>query len=341
MGPGSGPLELDAPGGTEPAGRRRGSPVAAEELFRLRRQAGALKGRIFNIQRFSTEDGPGIRTTVFLKGCPLTCSWCSNPESQKAFPEVAHSDPLCDRCGRCVPACERKAISVGEHGVTIDRDLCGNCGKCIPLCGPRALRTLGEEITVEQVFDEVRRDEGYYRNSKGGVTASGGEALTQSRFVAELFRRCHEVGIHTTLDTCGLAPRRALERVLEHTDLVLFDLKAIDRDWHIAITGQPNDRVLANAKRIVERGVPMIVRVPLIPGLTDGDENIRAIARFVRWLGKDIPVNVLPYHRFGMNKYRMLDREYEPGEMKPPPAERVREIVGCFESLQLGCEIIT
>jgi len=302
----------------------------------------AVSGRIFNIQRFSTEDGPGIRTTVFLKGCPLVCPWCANPESQLGTIEVAHSDPLCDHCGHCIPACDKQAISLNpEGGIIIDRTRCDNCAKCVAVCGPRALRVLGQDYTVEDVFEEIKKDESYYRNSGGGVTCSGGEPLTQARFVTALFKRCHEAGIHTTLDTCGAGPRRALERVLEHTNLVLFDLKLMDPDAHLAVTGWPNSDILRNAKLIASKGVRLIARVPLIPGLTDSDDNISAIAGFVRTLGAGIPVHVLPYHRFGMNKYTMLDRSYEPGDLKPPSQEQVARVVQRFESLGLQCEVVT
>ena len=301
-----------------------------------------VTGRIFNIQRFSTEDGPGIRTTVFLKGCPLMCPWCANPESQLGILEIGHSDPLCDHCGRCIPACDKQAIALNpEGGIVINRACCDHCAKCVAVCGPRALRVLGDDYTVDAVFGEIKKDEAYYRNSGGGVTCSGGEPLTQARFVAALFKRCHQAGIHTTLDTCGAGPRRALERLLDHTDLVLFDLKLIDDDAHRAITGWSNSEILRNAKLVVSKGVRLIARVPIIPGFTDSDDNISAIAGFVRTLGIGIPVNVLPYHRFGMNKYRMLDRAYEPGELKPPTGEEVTRVVRRLESLGLACEVVT
>ena len=302
----------------------------------------ALKGRIFNIQRFSTEDGPGIRTTIFLKGCPLLCPWCANPESQVSVPEVAHSDTLCDQCGRCIEVCDKRAIRLEPTGgIRIDRESCDNCAKCVSSCGPRALRMMGQEYTVEDVFREIKKDQAYYRNSGGGVTCSGGEPLTQSRFVSTLFRRCRDAGIHTTIDTCGAAPRRMLERVLPHTDLVLFDLKIMDHAAHLASTGRPNRTIFETFRFVVEKGVPVIARVPLIPGVTDSDANISAIAGFVRSLNAGIPVNLLPYHRYGMNKYRMLDRPYEPGDLKPPTPEQVATVVQRFEALGLECEIVT
>lgn len=300
-----------------------------------------LKGHIFNIQRFSTEDGPGIRTTVFMKGCPLTCLWCSNPESQNIRPEIAHSDGVCDRCGHCVTVCDLKAIAVVENGVRIDRELCDNCGKCVSVCGPRGLRMMGSEVTVDAVFDEIEKDKAYYRNSGGGVTCSGGEALSQQKFVAELFRRCQEARIHTTLDTCGFASEKALKSVLEFTDFVLFDLKLIDNQVHIAMTGRSNKAILENAKHIAASGVGMIIRVPLIPDITDTDENITAIAQFVKQLRPGLTVNVLPYHRFGMNKYQMLDRDYPMRDAMSPSLERAQKIVDLFESFGLPCDMVT
>jgi pyruvate formate lyase activating enzyme len=304
--------------------------------------AAAIRGRVFDIQRFSVQDGPGIRTTVFMKGCPLACPWCSNPESQKTPRELGYIESLCDGCGRCPEACEPKAISLANGGVKIDRERCDDCGHCVEVCAPGALKLFGREISVEETFEEVKKDALYYRNSKGGVTASGGEPLQQSRFVAELFRRCHVAGIHTTLDTCGYAARPALERVLEHTDLVLYDLKLIDAEAHSAVVKAPNDPILENAERVAGSGVPMIVRIPLIPGLTETDENLESIARFVAELGPGVrAVNVLPYHRFGTSKYQMLDRPYELGELKPPGEERLEAIVAVFGSLGLDCEIVT
>ncbi len=299
------------------------------------------KGRIFNIQRFSTEDGPGIRTTVFLKGCSLTCLWCSNPESQQTWPELAHSDALCDHCGRCVPACTRKAISLADVGISVNRDLCDNCGECVLVCGPRALRMMGREHTVDEVFEEILKDRQYYRNSSGGVTCSGGEPLMQAPFVAALFERCQEAGINTTLDTCGYGPGAPLTKVLKHTDLVLFDIKVIDNDIHMRTTGVSNQSILENARRVAESNVPMIIRVPLIPEVSDSDENITAIAQFVKKLRPGLTVNVLPYHRFGMNKYKMLDQAYPMKDAQPIPQERVARIVELFESFDLTCEIIT
>ena len=290
-----------------------------------------VKGIVFNIQRFSVQDGPGIRTTVFLKGCPLECPWCSNPESIKPYPEVAHVAAMCKQCGSCIKVCDLKAISFAEKGIKIDREKCNNCGKCVEVCINDALKLFGNEVSVEEVLDEAIKDKLYYHSSDGGVTASGGEALRQARFVSALFELCHEEGIHTTLDTSGHCRQADMEMVLEHTDLVLFDLKLIDPGSHIAILKASNQPIHRNARLIVERGVPMIVRIPLIPGLTDTDENLEGVANFVRELDSELPINILPYHRMGMGKYPMLDREYKLSELQLVPDEILKEIVDYFK----------
>lgn len=314
---------------------------AMSEVAKPRGKKRVLKGRIFNIQRFSTEDGPGIRTTVFLKGCSLTCLWCSNPESQQTWTELAHNNNLCDKCNRCVPACLQKAISLSEIGVSVNRDLCDNCGDCVLVCGPRALRMIGNEQTVDDVFDEIMKDRQYYRSSQGGVTCSGGEPLMQAPFVAALFQRCQEAGLHTTLDTTGYGPAAPFAKVLEYTNLVLFDIKVIDDEVHTRTTGVSNKSILENARLVAESNAQMIIRVPLIPGVSDSDQSITAIAQFVKTLGPGPTVNVLPYHRFGMNKFNMLDRAYPMNDTQPQSHERVTEIVKIFESFNLPCEIVT
>ena len=300
-----------------------------------------IRGTIFNIQRFSVQDGPGIRTTVFVKGCPLLCPWCSNPESQQFHFEVAHVESLCQQCGRCVAECELQAITLTpEMGISIDRDKCNNCGKCIEVCPNNAMKMFGEEVTVEEVYDIIAKDRLYYQSSGGGMTISGGEPLTQARFAAALFERCQRAGIHTTMDTTGYGSQSDLEMVLPHIDLVLFDLKVIDPTRHKAIVKVSNNIILRNAKHIVESGTQMIIRVPLIPGLTDADENIENIADFVCELGGNIPVNILPYHRFGMGKYAMLNRAYPLQDTDRLPDERLEAILEYIQSHGLTCEVV-
>ena len=303
---------------------------------------GNLKGRIFNIQRYSTEDGPGIRSTVFMKGCPLTCLWCANPESQKSYPQVGHRDSLCKQCGHCIATCKLKAISFNPDGkgIVIDRNLCDNCGDCAKVCTESALTMHGKDYTLEEVFDEVKRDEMFYRNTGGGVTCSGGEPLAQPAFVATLFEKCRQVGIPTALDTTGHASRSALEQVLAYTDLFLFDLKCMDKDDSLAAVGQSNELMLENAEYVMKSDVPVLVRIPLIPGITEKTENIEKIAEFVKRVNPKTPINVLPYHRLGVSKFRMMDMPYKLGELGPIPQERLDEVAEIFGSHGLECEIV-
>ncbi len=297
-------------------------------------------GMIFNIQRFSIQDGPGIRTTVFMKGCPLLCPWCSNPESQKSELELAFRASLCDDCGRCKERCEKGAISLLDKGIFIDRALCDKCFDCITCCAPSALKVIGDELSVDEVFEVVNRDYQYYRNSDGGVTASGGEPLAQPDFVTALFERCQAAGIHTTIDTSGAASQKVFEKVLSYTDLVLFDIKMLNATEHKRVIKTPNKRILENLKLLKLSGTPFIIRVPLIPALTDSNENIDEIAYYVLEELGGAPINVLPYHRFGTNKYTMLDMDYELPEMEGLSKERVNEVAERFQSFGLDCEIV-
>lgn len=306
------------------------------------RDLNGLKGMIFNIQRYSTDDGPGIRSTVFLKGCPLTCLWCSNPESQNSFPEVGHRDTLCRQCGSCAKTCPTAAVSLNQDGkgVKIDRSLCNNCGECVGVCTEGALTMHGKDISLEEVLEEVKRDVMFYRNTGGGVTASGGEPLFQAEFVAALFEHCQRVGIPTALDTSGHAPRSALEQVLAHTDMVLYDLKCMDNEDSLVAVGQPNRLMLENAEYVMKSDVPVVIRVPLIPGITEKTENLRQMAEFVKRVNPSTPVNVLPYHRLGMSKFRMMDMDYELSQLEPLSKERLAQVADIFDSFKLECEIV-
>lgn len=288
----------------------------------------ALKGWIFDIQRFSVQDGPGIRTSVFFKGCPLVCLWCSNPESQKKTPEILYRKNMCAQCHKCIDVCPNKAIKARDDGfVDTDRQLCNGCGACESACLNDARRITGKTYTVDEVMEIVEKDIDYYRNSSGGVTASGGEACRQQAFLSALFERCQNRGLHTTLDTCGFVASETLESILEHVDLVLYDIKAIDPELHKKLTGVDNDIILKNARLIAGKNVPMIIRVPLIPECNTSSENTQAIAEFVHELG-DIEVNLLPYHKFGQGKYESLDMKY-PLEgletLQPEQAESLAE----------------
>jgi pyruvate formate lyase activating enzyme len=273
-----------------------------------------VKGIIFNVQRYSIHDGPGIRTVVFLKGCPLRCAWCSNPESQNPLPEIAHGDTLCNKCGKCVKVCVPGAISIGPKGVVIDRALCTNCGKCADACVPEAIKLYGKEMTAGEVFRDIEKDAEFYRESGGGVTASGGEPLYQPDFLAALFKICHDSGIRTAVETTGCVSLDALKKVTPHIDLFLFDFKHAFSEDHKKWTKQPTEHILSNFKYIIDSGAKVIVRVPLIPGVNDSENVLKGISKLVLKYMNEPKVHLLPYHRFGMGKYGMLDREYNLSE---------------------------
>jgi pyruvate formate lyase activating enzyme len=308
-------------------------------LTRVRKNPDDVKGTVFNIQRYSIQDGPGIRTTVFLKGCPLRCAWCSNPESQNPQPEIVHRDSLCNKCGRCVDICPAHAISLGDKGVFIDRQLCTNCGECVAVCAPGAIKVFGEKMSAREVFQLVKKDAEFYRNSGGGITVSGGEPLYQPAFVAALFKLCRDEGIDTCIETCGLASVKALEKVLPYTSLVLFDVKLTAPAAHRKWTGKSNETILRNLGLIVKKGTPLIIRVPLIPGINDSEEELRNIARLAGSL-KVGKVDLLPYHKFGMGKYQQLDRKYELEELTTQPDDDVQKARQLFESLGFECEVV-
>ncbi len=298
-------------------------------------------GRVLNIQHFCTHDGPGIRTTVFLKGCSLRCKWCSNPESILKKAELAYNPGKCigeKECGLCLPVCPEVAIYVvgtGERSddkVRINWDLCTNCGKCVPVCPSKALYLFGEEMTVDQVLAEVEQDGTFYRESGGGLTVSGGECLLQADFLEALFIEAHRRGIHTAIETAGNVPWAYMEKVLPHVDLVQHDIKLTDPERHKKWTGVSNERIRENFKKAYETfpDTKFIVRTPLIPGINDDEEHIRATLAFIRPHKNVIDYELLPYHRFGESKYEFLGQVYQLSDFKSPTPEslaRLRAII--------------
>jgi pyruvate formate lyase activating enzyme len=295
---------------------------------------------ITNIQGFSIHDGPGIRTVVFFKGCPLSCRWCANPECLSAEPQIGFIETLCTDCGTCSDICTNEAIRNGKSVHRIDYDRCVSCGDCLDHCTNGALVRYGESKTVLDVWDAVRRDKIFYDSSGGGVTASGGEPLLHAGFVRELFELCKEEQIDTCIETCGLAGREALLGVIPVTDHFLFDLKHMDSDIHDTYTGQPNGPILGNAALIIEHGVDIVFRQPLIPGINDTAENIEATAAFLSGLGKiDARLELMPFHRMGWSKYRALNMKYPMDGTGAAEDEMVESVKTAYLDRGIRCTI--
>jgi pyruvate formate lyase activating enzyme len=268
-------------------------------------------GVTFNVQRFSTEDGPGIRTTVFMKGCLLRCKWCHNPEGLSPKPELVWYDVRCIGARECLKVCPEGALELTPEGMRLDRGRCTVCDLCQQACPAGALEVIGREWTAEELYAEVAKDRAFYETSGGGVTVSGGEPVMQAEFVEAFLRLCREGGIHTALDTCGHADWGIYERLLPFVDLVLYDLKLIDRERHREGTGVYPDRILENARRIAQAGTPMWVRTPVIPGYTDDEDNIARLAAYIRdELSTVERWDLLAYTNLGQPKYSRLGLAY-------------------------------
>lgn len=267
------------------------------------------EGIIFNIQRYSIHDGPGIRTTIFLKGCPLRCKWCSNPESINPIPEIFLRDERCDQCGKCLEVCIPQAISLGENSIEIDRTKCDLCLKCEEICPTRVINCTGKKVSVNEVVLEAMQDEIFYNNSGGGITISGGEPLFQPKFTLKLLKQFKERAIHTTIDTTGFASWEDFNQVLNYTDLVLFDIKHLNSQIHLKFTGVKNELILRNLENVLKKNVKIWIRVPVIPDFNDSSEYMEELAMFLKDKSVD-KVSLLPYHEWGKHKYKFLGRVY-------------------------------
>ncbi len=300
-----------------------------------------ITGIIFNIQHYSIHDGPGIRTDVFLKGCFLRCIWCQNPESQALKPELFYFKERCTGCGRCAAVCPVNAIQIVDAKSQTDRSKCQGSGQCTQVCPNEARSLMGQEMTVKEVFQDVKGDEIFYKRSSGGVTLTGGEPLFQPRFSQALLSLCRQAGIHTALETCGYASWDIFQHILQYVDLVLFDLKHMNSAKHKEYTGVPNDLILDNVRKIHhELRIPLWARIPIIPGFNDSSDNIQATARFVATeLGISVPVHLLAYHQLGESKYERLSQEGQNSSIIPPTDEHMLDLQKIMLSYGLDTHI--
>ena len=298
---------------------------------------GVTQGTVFDIQTYSLHDGPGIRTLVFLKGCPLACAWCQNPESQRRQPEVLLYSEKCAGCGQCVSVCANQAIQITDGRSRTNRHLCKGCGQCAAICFNEARILAGRTMSSEEVCQEIKKDEIFYKRSGGGVTLSGGEPLAQAEFSASILRMCKQAGMHTALETSGMADWETFKKVLDYVDLVLYDLKHMDSLAHQKCTGVPNDLILENVKRIhKEYAIPIAARIPVVPGYNAHMENIKSTARFIATeLDPATKVHILAYHRLGETKYNRLEKEGGGVSMSPPTEEQMADIKKTMESFGL------
>jgi pyruvate formate lyase activating enzyme len=296
-----------------------------------------ISGSIFDIKRFAVHDGPGIRTTVFLKGCLLSCEWCHNPEGIHRQAELVYFESRCIHCGACVEACPNQAREIIAGEMVYHPERCEMCARCLEACYAGAIFQYGQETNVEEVMAVLRQDAEFYRASGGGVTLSGGEPLAQERFSIALLRQCKAEGFHTAIDTSGQVPWTVFESVLPYTDLVLFDLKHLDPQEHRRYTGLGNTLILDNLRHLDRSGVKLEIRIPLVPGVNDGS-NLDAARAFLGSLGSRPRVRLLPYHPLAGGKYLRLGREYRLSSTASPDAAQMQAAAEALRAS--GCEVV-
>jgi pyruvate formate lyase activating enzyme len=303
---------------------RRSEPPAGQ---------GEPQGLIFNLMRYAVKDGPGLRTTVFLKGCPLTCAWCHNPESQEAAKELIFRSERCLGCGDCIQACTQGALREQNGSLVRDEAKCLHCGACTQVCPSQAREMMGREYSVSQVMEEILKDRAFYEESGGGVTFSGGEPLMQLDFLEALLRCCRNENLHTVVDTSGAVPYNNIDRIRSYVDLFLYDLKCLDEQVHERLTGASNRRILGNLQKLAEAGQQMIIRLPLIPGVNDDDKSVRDLGAFVSSLPGRQELEILPYHDTAQEKYRLLGRRPMPLTGAPLTQERIEAIAARLQDM--------
>ena len=312
-------------------------PLGVLKCLTKEAPSAAMTGLIFDIKKFTVHDGPGIRTTVFMKGCPLRCAWCHNPESISLKPVLAQFARNCIGCGKCIQNCPQQGITRGETQVIIPRGICLACGSCAKECYAEALVLQGREMTVEAVITEVEKDRPFYDNSGGGMTLSGGEPLFQLEFTEAVLKMAKERGLHTVVDTCGFVAWASYERVLPYVDLVLFDIKGVDAERHLAHCGQDNALIHENLRRMLAAGQAVIVRSPIVPGHNAEIEDAEALAQFLLSLPSVPPVELLRYHRLGEGKYASLGLPEPILKPDPPSEAQMQELCGVLTKHGIVC----
>lgn len=291
------------------------------------------KPLIFDIKRYSINDGPGIRITVFLKGCPLSCKWCHNPESQVPEMQKLYTNNKCIGCGECLPVCPVNALTLTEGGIITDHELCTTCGMCAEACPAKAIEMSGKDMSVDELMEVIQRETVFFDHSEGGVTFSGGEPLLYPEFLTELLNACGDEEIHRTVDTTGLASTATVLEVAKRADLFLFDLKMMDSERHMKYCGVNNVLILKNLQALAATGADIWIRIPLIKGVNADDENIEASAKFIASLeGPPRKVHLLPFHNIAVKKYEKLGHPCDLSGMEEPSEDEVKHIQAIFES---------
>ncbi|MBE6087512.1 MULTISPECIES: glycerol dehydratase activator DhaB2 [Clostridium] len=297
-----------------------------------------IEGVIFNIQKFSLHDGPGIRTIVFFKGCNMSCLWCSNPESQEVAPQIMFNKNLCTKCGRCQSVCETSAIDMNSV-YRIDKSKCIKCKRCVESCLNGALVLEGKKYSVEEIIKELKKDSVQYRRSNGGITLSGGEVLLQPDFAVELLKECKAYGWHTAIETAMYVNSEAVKKVMPYIDLAMIDIKSMNDEVHKRFTGVSNNIILKNIKLSDQLTKEIIIRIPVIEGFNADLQSIGEIAQFSKSLTNLKRIDLLPYHNYGENKYEAIGRDYLLGELKSPSEDKMERLKALVEIMGIPCTI--